>query len=170
MPQEFVNPSDFTGEMLKFKGVLVKHEWTQARVANVPVNIGPVSFVEKALAVPGEDLGWTAVLRFVCGDTAQLCRVAKLMEWKHTLPEDQMQYVPPTSQDGCAQGAVLVSEGVVVQEDSKECWEESIESITPLCGDKDKVDGIVEETIDPSKLVGAEKSPEGKVTNDEISE
>ena len=81
-----------------------------------------------------------------------------------------MQYVPPTSQDECAQGAVLVSEGVVVQEDSKECWEESIESITPLGGDKDKVDGIVEETIDPSKLVGAEKSPEGKVTNDEISE
>ena len=76
--------------------------------------------------MPGEHLGWTAVLHFVCGDPAQLSRVVKLMEWKHALPEDHTRYVPPTSQDGCAQGAVLVSEGVVVQEDPKDCLEESI--------------------------------------------
>ena len=92
------------------------------------------------------------------------------MEWKHALPEDHTRYVPPTSQDGCAQGAVLVSEGVVVQEDPKECLGESNENNTPLGGDNDKVDGIVEETIHPSKLVSVERSPEEKVTDDEISE
>ena len=35
VPQEFVNPSDFTGESLKFKGVLAKHAWTEARVVSV---------------------------------------------------------------------------------------------------------------------------------------
>ena len=62
-----------------------------------------------------------------------------------------MQYVSPTSQDGCAQGAVLVSEGVVVQEDPKEYLEESIGNNTPLGGNNDKVDGMVEETIHPYK-------------------
>ena len=66
------------------------------------------------------------------------------MKWKHALPEDQIQFVSPTSQDGCAQGAVLVSEGVVVQEDPKECLEENFENNTPLGGDNDKVDGIME--------------------------
>ena len=117
VPQEFVNPSDFTGESLKFKGVLAKHAWTEARVANVPITIGPESFQERVLAVPGEDLGWTAVLRFDCGDPEQLQRVGKMMEWKRALPEDQTQYVPPTKQEGLVKGAVLVSEWeVVVQE------------------------------------------------------
>ena len=48
--------------------------------------------------------------------------------------------------------------------------EESNENNTPLGGDNDKVDGIVEETIHPSKLVSVERSPEEKVTYDEISE
>ena len=48
--------------------------------------------------------------------------------------------------------------------------EESIENYTTLGGDNDKVDGIVEETIHPSKLVSVERSPEEKVTDEEISE
>ena len=51
------------------------------------------------------------------------------MEWKHALPEDQTGYVPPTSQDGCAQGAVLVSEGVVVQEDPRSVWKRVMRTI-----------------------------------------
>ena len=113
-------------------------------MANVHVTIGPESFTESALAVPGEDLWWTDVLRFVCGDPAQLSRVAKLMEWKHALPEDQTRYVPQTSQNGEAQDAVLVSEGVVVQEDPKECLDKCVENKEHLGGDNNEVDGMVE--------------------------
>ena len=44
------------------------------------------------------------------------------------------------------------------------------EGVAPLGGDNDKVDGIVEETIHPSKLVSVERSPGEKMTDDEISE
>ena len=49
MPQEFVREQDFTGETLKFKGVLAKHKWTEARVADVQFVIGPETFREKVL-------------------------------------------------------------------------------------------------------------------------
>ena len=57
VPQEFVEPSNFTGESLKFKGILVKGEWIEAKVAKVPITIGLEYFQERVLAVPGEDLG-----------------------------------------------------------------------------------------------------------------
>ena len=60
VPQEFVNPSKFTEEKLKFKSVFAKQEWTEAkvaRVARIPIVIGSESFQEKVLAVHGEDLG-----------------------------------------------------------------------------------------------------------------
>ena len=48
VPQEFVKPSDCMEEKLKFNGVLAKHEWTEARVAMIPVVIGIESFQENA--------------------------------------------------------------------------------------------------------------------------
>ena len=44
VPQKFVNSSNFTGEKLKFNGVFAKQEWTEARVARVPIVICPESF------------------------------------------------------------------------------------------------------------------------------
>ena len=72
------------------------------------------------LAIPGEELGWTAVLRFLCGDPEQLARVAKIMQWKKNLPKEETLYLPPTTLKGKAQGAVLVSDGVVVEELERE--------------------------------------------------
>ena len=37
VPQEYVEPSHFTGESLKFKGTLVKGEWIEAKVAKIPI-------------------------------------------------------------------------------------------------------------------------------------
>ena len=60
------------------------------------------------------------MLRFHCGGPEQLECVSKMMSWKHTLLEDQTHYVPPRSQERVTQGAVLVSEGVVVVQDPVE--------------------------------------------------
>ena len=72
VPKEFVNPDNYTGESLKFKGVDAAGEWIEAKVANVTIRIGPESFQERVLAVPGERLGCTVLLRFLCGDPEQL--------------------------------------------------------------------------------------------------
>ena len=100
VPEESVQELDFVGETLKFKSNLSKCEWTEAQVANVPITIGSEFFVEKVLAVPGDDLGWTGVLRVDCSDPLQWSRIAKLMEWKKSLPESHKRYIPSTSQDG----------------------------------------------------------------------
>ena len=100
------------------------------------------------------------MLCFVSGDPAQLRRVAKLMEWKHALQEDH------TRMSFKFFGMDVLK---VQCWDLKGLWynlEESIENNTPLGGDNDKVDGIVEETTHPSKLVSVEQSPEEKVTDD----
>ena len=75
-------------------------------------------FLEKVLAVPGEDLVWTAILKFVCNDPVQWTRVANLLKWKKAL--QRTTNIPPTSKDGHIQGAVLVSDGVEVVEESQE--------------------------------------------------
>ena len=46
--------------------------------------------------------------------------MAKLLKLKKDLPEDHKRYIPPTSKDGHIQGAVLVSDGVEVVEESQE--------------------------------------------------
>ena len=53
------------------------------------------------------------MLRVVFGDLEPLEKVTKLMAWKKNL---QTRYLPPTNLKGNAQGAVLVSNGVVVEE------------------------------------------------------
>ena len=68
------------------------------------------------LAIPGEDLGWMAVLRVVFEDPEQLEKVTKLIAWKKNLPEDKTHYLPPSNFKGKAQGAELVSDGVIVEE------------------------------------------------------
>ena len=88
--REFVRESEYTGETFKFRGVLTNHEHSEAKVASVKITIGHESFQEQVVAVPGEDLGWMAVLRFRCGDPEQLYRVAKMMSWKHTLPAEDI--------------------------------------------------------------------------------
>ena len=90
-------------------------------MAMIPVVIGTESFQEKVLAIPGEELGWTAVLRVAYGDPDQLERVAKLMQWKRNLPEEDIHFIPPTTHNGKTQGAVLVSQGVVIQRRGRAC-------------------------------------------------
>ena len=51
----------------------------------------------------------------VIGDSEQWTRAAKMIKDKDSMPEDKIQYIPPHIQDGQVQGAVLVSEGEVVE-------------------------------------------------------
>ena len=136
VPREFVRESEYMGETLKFMGVLINHEHSEAKVASVKITIGHESIQEQVLAVLGEDLGYKAVLRFCCRDPEQLDRVAKMMSWKHTLPEDQKRYVPPTTLQVITKGAVLVSEGVVVEEEQGQCVEQENEQ--PLRGTREE--------------------------------
>ena len=80
-------------------------------MAMIPVVIGTESFQEKVLTIKGK----ATVLRVAYGDPDQLKRVAKLMLWKRNLPEEDIHFMPPTTHNGKTQGAVLESQGVVIQ-------------------------------------------------------
>ena len=69
----------------------------------------------------------------MCGDPEQLEHVGKLMAWKQSLPEDQTQYVPPTAKDGQAEGAVLVSDGVVVVQEPQQVPEVQTSELNSVC-------------------------------------
>ena len=115
VPIELVRPDEFTGETLRFKGVLSKQSWSEGKVATVTMSVGNQLFQSRALALPGEELDWTALLSVNISDREKMSRIIKITEEKENLPEADMHYLPPHVKDGQVQGAVLVSEGEVVE-------------------------------------------------------
>ena len=79
------------------------------------MSVGNQLFQSRALALPGEELDWTALLSVNVSDRKKISRIIKIIEEKENLPEADMHYLPPHVKDGQVQGAVLVSEGEVVE-------------------------------------------------------
>ena len=110
------------------------------------------SFVERVLVVPGNDLDWTAVLKFDCGDKSQWNRVARIMEWRDSLTENQKRFIPP-----------LVSDGVVVVEEPKEDIFEVIEEegnkVEKENGTHIDVEDVEEDGVKEDELVLGSRLP-----------
>ena len=128
------------------------YQWTEAQVAKVPIVIGNESFLEKVLPVPGEDLEWTAILKFHCNDPVQWTRVANLLKWKKALPDDHNWYIPPTSKDGHIQGAVLVFDGV---QESQEDLFDVIEALAIQAQKCNDTRAIEEDEGSTSEMAGS---------------
>jgi len=117
VPIELVKPEELTGETSKCKGAFTKNEWSEGKVANVTFQVGADLFQTRALSVPGEEMEWTAILRVDISDMDMLTKINKITKEKEKVPEADLHYLPPRILDGHVQGAVLVSEGEVVEKE-----------------------------------------------------
>ena len=116
VPLELVSEREFTGELSKFKGVSSRREWSEGRVANVTFTIGSDKFTSRAVAVPGDSIDWTAVMSVDMDDNDLWSRTAKHVSRTRKLPQGNTHYLPPHVKEGVVQGAVLVSEGELMDE------------------------------------------------------
>ena len=81
----------------------------------VDFTIGSVVFKSRALALPGEDMAWTALLSVKVKDRDMTSKMIQFIQEKDSLPEEDTHFLLPHMQGGQLQGAVLVSEGEVVE-------------------------------------------------------
>ena len=112
IPREFVSVRDYTGKKRRFKGVLTKYDWEEAPEVMITMHCGPVSFTDKMLAVPGEDLGWHGVIQHDLRDAEKTEQATKAMRWTAGLAKGVVRYIPPKMDQGTAKGAVVVPDGV----------------------------------------------------------
>ena len=115
VPSEVVKSHEFTDETFTFKTVLSDEKGYEGKVANVTFRVGKDVFNRKAVAVPGHKISWTAALNINPGDRSQLDKMYYHISKTSQLPEADTHYLPPRMQDGKVMGAVMVSEGEVVE-------------------------------------------------------
>ena len=127
VPIELVKQEELTGETSKCKGAFSKQEWSEGKVANVTFHVGTEVFQSRALAVPGEEMDWTAILSVDISDLDTVVKISRMTREKENLPEADIHYLPPRLLNGQVQGAVLVSEGEVVEKE-EQCVE--VEQVT----------------------------------------
>jgi len=117
VPIELVKPEELTGVTSKCKSALTKNEWSEGNVANVTFQVGADLFQTRALAVPGEEMKWIAILRVDILDMDMLTKINKITKEKEKLREADLHYLPPRILDGQVQGEMLFSEGEVVEKE-----------------------------------------------------
>ena len=119
VPVESVKPHEFTRATQKCKGILAPQEWSVGKGANITMTVGSERFNSRVLALPGEKLDWTAVLTVPTADRNLLMRINDITTAKNELSEAELHYLPPHIINREVQGALLVSEGEVVESDVK---------------------------------------------------
>ena len=128
VPIELVRSDEMTGETTNYRGAFTNNEWLVGIVANVSIKVGDELFRSRAIAAPGEQMEWTALLRIDMKDRDMLTKVNTMITQKDQLQEADLHYLPPRVIDGHVQGAVMVSEGEVVEETEQCIVEEQVET------------------------------------------
>ena len=88
--------------------------WSEGKIAVVDFTVGSVVFKSRALTLPGEDMAWTALISMKVKDRDMTSKMIQLIQ-EDSLPEEDTHFLPPHMQGGQLQGAVLVSEGEVME-------------------------------------------------------
>ena len=114
VPTELVKPEEFTRETSKCKGILSQQFWSEGKVAIVTLTVGSELFECRALALPGDEMDWTASLSVDISDSDKMLKIIDITKEKENRPEADIHHLPPHIINGHMQGAVLVSEGEVV--------------------------------------------------------
>ena len=112
IPEELVQPDQFTGMVEAFNGVA--QGTLQGKIAKVVFRIAGVDYSREALAVPGEQIFWTAALSLDPNNMEQVDHLFGQVRKNTHLSEEDSHYMPPRMMDGKVQGAVTVSEGTLV--------------------------------------------------------
>ena len=82
---------------------------------NIQVNVGGRVFHREAVAQPGEEISWTAMLSFDPYDEDEQTFLFRQIRLKKTMSEEEVHYMPPCMEDGHFKQAVSVSQGTVVE-------------------------------------------------------
>ena len=88
----------------------------------------PSSFRSRAIAAPGEQMEWTALLKVDIKNRDMLTKVNTMITEKDQQQEADLHYLPPRVIDGLVQGAVMVSEGDAVEETEQCVVQEQMET------------------------------------------
>ena len=129
VPKEAVQKSCYTGETSGVQGFFKGQVYKDVPVVKVTFNIDDECIPETALALPGEELEWTAVFSAKVRDKKNRDRFIRVMEKRDTLTEEQTRFLPPFLKDGILNSAVLLSEGV--DSDSSEQTKSDCDRETP---------------------------------------
>ena len=87
VPEEAVKDSEFTGETTKCNGIV--NEGYLGRLANITLQIGGESFHREEVAVPGQDIAWTADMSVNLDDMQELQKVHHQIHLSNKLPEEE---------------------------------------------------------------------------------
>ena len=117
VPEEAVKESEFTGETTRFNGIM--HGEYSGKLANIVLQIGGETFARTAVAVPGKDISWTATMSFNMKDMEEFKRLHHQLNLSSQLTEEDTHFLPPRMEEGTIRGAVRVSQGIVVEAESK---------------------------------------------------
>ena len=98
IPEEMVLPEQFTGAVESFNGVAQR--MLQAKVANVTFSIAGVKYQREALALPGEQVFWTAALSFDVCDPRETQHLFGQLRINKNLAEEDSHYMPPKIVEG----------------------------------------------------------------------
>jgi len=96
---EAVTEGAFTGETTKFRGIM-QVEFSGKLTNVVVLQIGGESFARTAVAVPGEEIAWTAAMNFNPKDRQEIMSLSHFFELSSQLPEEETHYLPPRIEEG----------------------------------------------------------------------
>ena len=113
VPEEMVKESEFTGENKRFNDVMQGPH--VGKLANIVIQIGGRDYPRKAVAVPGSDISWTAAMSVGLTNKEEMSSLLHQLERTSKLPEEETHFLPPCMEEGVLQGAVRVSQGIVVK-------------------------------------------------------
>ena len=108
IPEDLVQPDPFTVTVEAFNWVA--QGTLQGKIAKVVFRIAGVDYPREALAVPGEQIFWTAALSLDPNNMEQVDYLFGQVRKNTHLSEEDSHYKPPRMMDGKVQGAVMVSE------------------------------------------------------------
>ena len=116
VPIEAVKQSDYTGETSGIQSFIRGQVHREVPIVNITLEINGDTLTEKAGALPGEDLDWTAVYSARTRNKTNMERFQKAMILRQSMADDQIRFIPPKVDKGTLKGAVLLSEKVVEEQ------------------------------------------------------
>ena len=139
VPIEAVKQSDYTGETSGIQSFIRGQIHREVPIVNITLEINGETLTEKAGALLGEDLDWTAVYSARTRNNTNMERFQKAMILRESMADDQIRFIPPKVDKGTLKGAVLLSEKVVEEQ----------QGTCSVCATQEPQIPVVAESLEP---------------------
>ena len=112
VPEECVDPSQFTGEICQIDSF--NKIRSSGKLCDIIITLNGRQFKRRAVTQPGKDLEWIACLSLPFANRGEWEFVTRQMHDKFQQAEEETLYLPPEVKDGIFKSGILVSEGTVI--------------------------------------------------------